>query len=129
MEVIGLWEETGYFYLGHLWNVYNNGTADLKFKNGHRQLNLTFKYIIVNRRSKLKVGDYVMANIMNEHDQDCWIPGIIKSIDYNDADEEFVYTVIYFNGEEGQNVNKQLIKIGKFQYHLFTQYLMHKLHP
>ena len=68
-----------------------------------------------------------MANILNEYDQDCWMPGLVKSIEYDDFNRCDVFTIIYYNGEEGQNTNEQLIKINKSQYDMFVEFFMSKL--
>ena len=149
MDVVALWNQDGYFYGGKITNIYER-VADIFFKNGHRQQNQFYKYIVSNKRSPnqkvclifglnlnlkfilwffviiLKAGDYVLANIMNEFGQDVWVPGLIKSVNYSDIDKCKIYTVIYFNGQEGENINKQLIKIKKGQYNMFVENFMAK---
>jgi hypothetical protein len=68
-----------------------------------------------------------MANILNELDQDCWVPGIVKSVEYDDLNVTNVYTIIYYNGEEGENVNAQLVRISKATYDLVVEFIMSKL--
>lgn len=69
-----------------------------------------------------------MANILNEKDQDCWIPGRVKSIEHQpDGGGVCFFKIQYYNGEIGENTNDQLIKISKSQYQMFIDYIMAKL--
>lgn len=72
--------------------------------------------------SKSKIGDYVMANILNEFDKDCWVPGIVKNIDY--TTQPISYHIVYYNGEEGLNIYIQLIKITKSLYFLTKDFIL-----
>lgn len=69
-----------------------------------------------------KEGDFVMANIINEFGQDCWVPGIVQFVNYDS--EPISYRVLYYNGEEGSNTYTQLIKLSKDQYFNIKDYIL-----
>jgi hypothetical protein len=74
---------------------------------------------------KFKLGDYVMAHVINEFDQKCWVPGIVQTIDQNTQPK--VYTILYFNGQEGENTRMELIRINKNSYGFIVNYIRARL--
>lgn len=83
-------------------------------------LNQTFfKYKI------LKLGDYVMASVINEFEQNCWVPGIVQSIDQISYTK--LFTVLYFNGQEGENTRQELYKINRNTYGFIVNYIRSRL--
>lgn len=75
----------------------------------------------------IKVGDYVMANILNENDQDCWIPGKVLHVWFytgKDGFDRLAYSVQYYNNYEGLNEQEQVIKINKKRYDWYKDYLI-----
>ena len=66
-----------------------------------------------------------MANVLNEFDKECWVPGIVKSIDYNT--DPISYHILYYNDEEGLNIYVQLIKIRKALYLSAKNYILNIL--
>ncbi len=68
-----------------------------------------------------------MANILNELDQDCWMPGLVKAIEYDEFNRCPVHRIIYYNGEEAENTSEQLVRITKAQYDMFVEFFMSKL--
>lgn len=63
-----------------------------------------------------------MANVLNEFDKECWVPGIVKNIDYNT--EPISYHILYYNDKEGLNIYEQLIKISKSSFLLAKDYIL-----
>ena len=56
----------------------------------------------------------MLASVINEYDQLCWVPGIIQSID--DYSYPTLFTVLYFNGQENENIKLEMVKINKSSY-------------
>lgn len=73
----------------------------------------------------LKAGDYVMASVTNEFEQKCFVPGIVQLIDPNSFPK--LYTVLYFNGQEGENTRPEMIKISKSSYSSIINYIRARL--
>lgn len=55
-----------------------------------------------------------MASVVNEYEQICWVPGIIQSIE--DYTYPKVYSVLYFNGQENENIKLEMVKVSKNTY-------------
>ncbi|RNA18473.1 von Willebrand factor A domain-containing 3B-like [Brachionus plicatilis] len=106
-------------------DIVNIYFADLKLHSGHKLIEVPFSNIIAIKRRKIKIGDYVMANILNEFDKDCWVPGIVQGIDYDT--EPVSYHIVYYNGEKGLNIYTQLIKISKARYVLIRDFILNLL--
>lgn len=73
----------------------------------------------------MQQGDYVMALVVNEFSEKCYVPGIIQFIDT--IAQPKLFTVMYFNGTEGFNIRNELISISKNRYALSTNYIRNKL--
>ena len=104
--VIARWDQTGYFLMGNISELLDRDHANVSFYNGREQNNLLYKYIVPvpKRYQYVKQGDYVMANILNENDQECWIPGIVTRVmfyTHKDGFDRLVYTVRFYNNYEG----------------------------
>jgi hypothetical protein len=72
-----------------------------------------------------KLGDYVMAAVINEFKEKCYVPGIIQSI--NVRKNTKLYTVMYFNGIEGVNKRNEIIVITKNRYGLAADFIRNKI--
>ncbi len=72
-----------------------------------------------------KVGDYVLASVVNEYEEVCWVPGVIQSID--DYPYPKIYTVLYFNGQESENIKLEMVKITKSNYAKIVENIRFKL--
>lgn len=72
-----------------------------------------------------QAGDYVMASVINEFEQKCYVPGIIQLVDPNSFPK--LYTVLYFNGQEGENTRPEMIKINKSTYGSIVNYIRARL--
>ena len=72
-----------------------------------------------------KAGDHVMASVINEYDERCFVPGIIQAVNENSTPK--LYTILYFNGQENYNLRNELIKICKKKYADITNYIRQKL--
>ena len=66
-----------------------------------------------------------MASVLNEFEQRCWVPGIVQLIDPNSFPK--LYTILYFNGQEGENTRPELIKINKSSYGSIVNYIRGRL--
>ena len=66
-----------------------------------------------------------MASVLNEFEQKCWVPGIVQLIDQNSFPK--LYTILYFNGQEGENTRPELIKINKSAYGFIVNYIRGRL--
>jgi len=77
----------------------------------------------------LSVGDYVMASVLNEYDDRCWVPGIIqtKLVQIDPRSFPKLFTVLYFNGQEGDNCRAELIKVNKHIYGATVNYIRSRL--
>ena len=62
-----------------------------------------------------------MASVLNEFDQPCWVPGIVQDIEHRTLPK--TYTILYFNGQEGENIKTELLKINKSTYGLIVSYI------
>jgi hypothetical protein len=71
------------------------------------------------------MGDYVMAHVRNEFQYDCYVPGIVQSIDPTTNPKQ--HRIMYFNGNEGVHLRHELISINKNRYGLTTNYIRNKL--
>ncbi len=72
-----------------------------------------------------KLGDYVLASVINEYEDVCWVPGVIQSID--DYHYPKIYTVLYFNGQESENIKLEMVKINKTTYGNIVENIRTKL--
>lgn len=66
-----------------------------------------------------------MASVINEFEQKCWVPGIVQLIDQNSYPK--LYTILYFNGQEGENTRVEMIKINKNKYGFIVNYIRARL--
>ena len=66
-----------------------------------------------------------MASVINEHEERCWVPGIVQFIDHGSYPKMF--SILYFNGQEGENTRSELVKINKSGYGFITNYIRAKL--
>ena len=62
-----------------------------------------------------------MAKVLNEFDIPCYVPGVVQLIksDFHKR----VYTILYFNGQEGDNITSELIKISQKAYGHIVNYI------
>ena len=79
---------------------------------------ITYFYLV-------QLGDYVMALVINEFDQSCWVPGIVQTI--NEFSFPKLYKILYFNGQEGDNSRVELVKINKNLYGFIVNYIRTRL--
>ena len=66
-----------------------------------------------------------MASVINEFEQNCWVPGIVQSIDQISYTK--LFTVLYFNGQEGENTRQELYKINRNTYGFIVNYIRSRL--
>lgn len=66
-----------------------------------------------------------MASVTNEFEQKCYVPGIVQLIDGNSFPK--LYTILYFNGQEGENTRPEMIKINKTMYSSIVNYIRARL--
>lgn len=66
-----------------------------------------------------------MASVINEFEQSCWVPGIVQNIDQNSYPK--LFTILYFNGQEGDNTRPELHKINKNMYGFIVNYIRSRL--
>ncbi|CAF0714125.1 unnamed protein product [Brachionus calyciflorus] len=124
-EIIARWDIFGVYYSGTIEDIVNTKFADVKFHSGHKIIDVPFTNIIEIKRRKITIGDYVMANVLDEFDKICWVPGIVEHIDYEA--KPIKYHVRYYNGEEGVNIYVQLIKINKERYIYIKDFIFNLL--
>ena len=62
-----------------------------------------------------------MASVINEFDHSCWVPGIVQTIETNTFPK--LYTILFFNGQEGDNTRPELVKINKSAYGFIVNYI------
>ena len=67
----------------------------------------------------------MLASVINEYDEICWVPGVIQSID--DYTYPKVYSVLYFNGQESENIKLEMVKINKSSYRRIVETIRTKL--
>jgi hypothetical protein len=65
-----------------------------------------------------------MANVTNEFNQKCWVPGIVQHVVLDDSQS---YTILYFNGQENENIRRELIRINKKTYCKIVQDIRDRL--
>jgi hypothetical protein len=73
----------------------------------------------------IKPGDYVMAAVINEFKEKCYVPGIVQSTCVRKTSK--TYMVMYFNGIEGMNKRNEVIVITKNRYGLAADFIRNKL--
>ncbi len=73
----------------------------------------------------IKVGDYVMAVVLNEYKEKSYVPGVIEAIDTRSFPS--LYSVKYFNGVYGGNKRNELVLISKAKFNNVTDYVRRKL--
>ena len=67
----------------------------------------------------------MLASVINEYDEICWVPGVIQSID--DYTYPKVFSVLYFNGQESENIKLEMVKISKSSYRRIVEIIRTKL--
>ena len=67
----------------------------------------------------------MLASVINEYEELCWVPGIVQSID--DYSYPKVYTVLYFNGQESENIKLEMVKINKREYGSIVENIRYRL--
>ncbi len=70
-----------------------------------------------------------MAFVINEFKEKCYVPGIVQSklLQTDPKSYPKLYTILYFNGEEGENSRAELIKINRFKYGFIVNFIRSKL--
>lgn len=130
-RVIARNDVLGYYYAGQIIKVLDSSTVNVRFENGCEQRELSTRFIIrkADPSAYLSVGDYVMASVINEYNERCWVPGIIqtKLIQIDAHAHPKLYMVLYFNGQEGNNCRQELVKISKHFYGTAVNYIRSKL--
>jgi hypothetical protein len=63
-----------------------------------------------------------MAQVINEYDEVCWVPGILVKIRENAYPKGF--SVQYYNGSLGENHRQELIKINKKIYKIVQENIL-----
>ena len=66
-----------------------------------------------------------MACVINEFEQKCWVPGIVQTIHQHAYPK--LFTVLYFNGQEGENTRQELAKITRNAYGFIVNYIRSKM--
>lgn len=120
----------GYYYPGKVEKVIDARNVNVLFNDNYRQSDMSCRHVIKMNDSKsyLTVGDYVMACVFNEYDDSCWVPGIIQTkLLQLERRSKNLYTVLYFNGQEGDNSRSEIIRIDKHIYGESVSYIRSKL--
>lgn len=117
----------GYYYPGKITRVLDSKMANIEFETGEKQKKTSLKFIrkLFDVRAYFTLGDHVLASVINEYEQLCWVPGIIQSI--NDYNYPKLYTVLYFNGQESENIKLEMVKISKSDYGSIVENIRHRL--
>lgn len=68
-----------------------------------------------------------MACVINEFGERCWVPGIIQSKLIASKPNIKVFKILYFNGQEGENQESDLVKINKYSYGSIVTFIRSKL--
>jgi len=74
-----------------------------------------------------------MAKVINEFDEKCWVPGVIQSKMLINKPcclkcmSTKMFRILFFNGQEGDNAESELIKINKYSYGFIVNYIRAKL--
>lgn len=63
-----------------------------------------------------------MVNIINELDQDCWVPGMVQAIDYDS--EPVIYHVLLYNDVKCKKTFAQLLRIDRSQYYQIRDFIL-----
>jgi hypothetical protein len=63
-----------------------------------------------------------MVNIINELDQDCWVPGMVQAIDHES--DPVIYYVILYNETKCTKTFSQLLKIGRDRYYYIRDFIL-----
>ena len=120
----------GYYYPGKVHKVIDARAVDVLFDDNFRQNEMSCRHVLklIDSKGYFTVGDYVMACVYNEYDDSCWVPGIIQSkLLQLDRRSKNLYTVLYFNGQEGDNSMSEIIRIDKHIYGETVSYIRSKL--
>lgn len=64
-----------------------------------------------------------MVNIMNELDQDCWVPGMVQAIDH-DAKPSPIYYVLLYDESKCTKTYGQLLRISREQYYRIREFIL-----
>lgn len=64
-----------------------------------------------------------MVNIVNDLDQDCWVPGMVESINYDHNMESF--RIILYNENIVHKTIHQLIRISRDQYYSIRDFILY----
>lgn len=63
-----------------------------------------------------------MAQVINENNEICWVPGLLVKIRENAYPKGFI--VQYYNGRFGENHRQELIKINMKRYKLVEESIL-----
>ena len=136
-RVIARNDLVGYFYSAKITFVHNSRHVDVKFEHTEvTQQKMSFRNVIkqqANSSGFFSAGDYVMACVVNEFEEKCWVPGIIQAKIIATKPcclkclNVKMYRILYFNGQEGDNSESELIKINKHSYGFIVSFIRSKL--
>jgi hypothetical protein len=136
-RVIARNDLVGYFYPAQITYVHNSRHVDVKFDHTEEsQHKMSFRNVIkqqANSSGFFSAGDYVMACVVNEFEEKCWVPGIIQSKIIATKPcclkclNVKMFRILYFNGQEGDNSESELLKINKHSYGFIVSFIRSKL--
>jgi len=137
-KVIARNDLVGYFYSARVHRVHNSRHVDIKFDDTDLiQHKMSLRNVIKTSTSSasayFSAGDYVMAKVINEFDEKCWVPGVIQSKMLVNKPcclkcmSVKMFRILFFNGQEGDNAESELIKINKYSYGFIVNYIRAKL--
>lgn len=63
-----------------------------------------------------------MVNIINELDQDCWVPGMVQAIDYDS--DPVIYYVLLYTEVKCKKTFAQLLRIDRDQYYRIREFIL-----
>jgi hypothetical protein len=66
-----------------------------------------------------------MAQVINEMNEVCYVPGIVQNI--NGMVKPKMFRVMYFNGQDGDNTRAELIKINKTTFSFAVNFIKSRL--
>ncbi len=119
----------GYYYMGKISKLVDSRHVNVKLDGGgggSLQENMSTRYILkLNNRVHVTYGDYVLAQVINELNESCFVPGIIQTI--NQLSNPKLYRVMYFNGQDGENSRNEIVKINKTTFSFTVNYIKTRL--
>lgn len=68
-----------------------------------------------------------MACVINEFGERCWVPGIVQTKLLSSNQNVKVFKILFFNGQEGENTDTELVRINKYSYGSIVNFIRLKL--